>query len=215
MTRVAWRDDPMKYSRLENALAQSNHNLDEEIASLGNGWNRQRVNRTDPSLILDEEIRISTEAWRTFSANIANLEARRGESAERVKLQEEKIERKARELSQVMPHSEGYLGPEVRNRLQEWKELHSEISALDERLSDKGGRVRLLIAASEEVDTNLKRLTDEPASAISPFFFWTLIALFNVAGIGMLVSAWLSSASRLPRSASDRIVHDSVQRFWG
>lgn len=184
---------PHEIQQCENALAQSNHNLDEEIAALGNGWNRQRVNRTDPSLVLDEEIRVSKDLWRTCSDKIASLEARRAESAERVKLQEEKIERKAGELAQVMPNSEGHLGPEVRNRLQEWKELHGEISALDERLSDKGGRGRLLIAESEEVDTNLKRLTAEPDSATSPFFFWTLIALLNVAGIGMLVSAWLSS----------------------
>jgi len=48
-------------------------------------------------------------------------------------------------------------------------------------------------AEREEVDANLRRLADEPASAISPVSFWALMALLNVAGISMLVSAWLSS----------------------
>ena len=184
---------PHEIQQLEAALAQSNRNLDEEIASLGNGWNRERVIRSDPSLVLDEEIRTFMDSWRSCGEKIAGLETRRAESTERVKLQEEKMERRAEELAQVMPDCEGYLEPKVRNRLQEWKEIHSEISSLDIRLSDKGGRVRLLIAEREEVDANLRRLADEPASAISPVSFWALMALLNVAGISMLVSAWLSS----------------------
>ncbi|MGO9567879.1 MAG: AAA family ATPase [Desulfomonilaceae bacterium] len=185
---------PQEIQQWETALTQSNRNLEEEIATLGSGWNRDRVVRSDPSLVLDEEIRIFMDSWRTSSAKITGLETRRTESGERVRLQEEKIERKAAELAKVVPHCEGYLEPDVRNRLQEWKELHSEISGLDMRLSDKAERVRLLIAEREEVDTNLKSLADEPASAISPVAFWTLMALLNAAGISMLVSAWLSSA---------------------
>src|SRR5271157_365434 len=184
---------PYEIQQLETALAQSNRNLDEEIASLGSGWNRERVIRSVPSLVLDEEIRIFMDSWRSCGSKIAGLETRRAESTERMKLQEEKMARRAEELAQVMPDCEGYLEPNVRNMLQEWKEIHSEISGLDARLSDKGGRVRLLIAEREEVDTNLKRLADEPASAISPVSFWALMALLNVAGISMLVSAWLSS----------------------
>ena len=98
---------PHEIQQWETALAQSNRNLDEEIATLGNGWNRERVIRSDPSLVLDEEIRIFMDSWRTCSVKIAGLETRRAESAERVKLQEEKIERKAAELAQVMPRLRG------------------------------------------------------------------------------------------------------------
>lgn len=184
---------PHEIQQLEASLAQSNRNLDEEIASLGTGWNRERVIRSDPSLVLDEEIRTFMDSWRSRGEKIAGLETRRAETTERVKLQEEKMERRAEELAQIMPDCEGYLEPKVRNRLQEWKEIHSEISSLDIRLSDKGGKIRLLIAEREEVDANLRRLADEPPSAISPVSLWALMALLNVAGISMLVSAWLSS----------------------
>jgi uncharacterized protein YhaN len=185
---------PHEIQQLETALSQSNRNLDEEIDSLGSGWNRERVIRSDPSLVLDEEIRTFGDSWRSCGEKITGLETRRADSTERVKLQEQKMERRAEELTQVMPDCEGYLDPNVRNRLQEWKDIHSEISGLDARLSDKSGRVRLLIAEREEADANLKRLAEEPSSAISPFSFWGLMALLNVAGISMLVSAWLSSA---------------------
>jgi uncharacterized protein YhaN len=185
---------PHEIQQCEAELAQSNGNVDEEIAALGEDWNRQRVIRSDPSLVLDEEIRLFMDSWRTIADKITSMETRRAESTERVKLQEARIERKISEADQIRPDCEGYLEPDVRNRLQEWRELHSTVAALEARLSDKGGSLRLLIADREDVDANLKRLKDEPASAISPFFFWALVTLLNVGGIGMLISAWLSSA---------------------
>ena len=56
---------PYEIQQLETALAQSSRNLDEEIASLGSGWNRERVIRSDPSLVLDEEIRTFMDSWRS------------------------------------------------------------------------------------------------------------------------------------------------------
>jgi uncharacterized protein YhaN len=197
---VLVRDDrsmtrrPQEIQQCETELTQANATVDEEIAALGNAWNRERVIRSDPSLVLDEEIRLFIDSWRSSAEKVTDLEARRAESSERVKLQEAKIERRIAEVAQVRPHCEGYLEPDVRNRLQEWRELHNAVSALDIRLSDKAGSLRVLIAEREDVDRNLQRLKDEPASAISPLFFWALVALLNVGGIGLLVSAWLSSA---------------------
>ena len=185
---------PFEIQKLETALTQANRNLVEEIAALGNGWNRERVLRLDPSLVMDGEIRVFMDAWRTGSNTIESLRQRLAESNERVKFQKERIELKNKELAQVIPNCKGYLEPDVRNRLLEWKEIHNRISGTEAQLFDKSGRIRFLIAEREEVDTNLRKLDDEPKSAISSVSFWAIMGLLNTAGISMLVSAWLSSA---------------------
>ncbi len=185
---------PLEMQQLESTIAQSNRSLDEEIASFGNSWNRERVARSDPSLVLEEEIRTFMDSLQYIGSKIASLETRLLESTERLKLQEEKIARKAGELAQIMPLCNGYLEPAVRNGLQEWKEIRNNIDRLDERLSDKDEKARLLVSDREALDKELKRLETEPASVMSPVFFGTLIALLTTAGIGMLIFAWLSSA---------------------
>jgi uncharacterized protein YhaN len=184
---------PHEIQKCETELAQANATVDEEIAAFGIGWNRERVIRSDPSLVIEEEIRIFVDSLKSGADKVTSLKARLGESAERLKLQEAKIARKVAEVAQVIPQCERYLEPGVRDRLQEWRELHGSISALEARFSDKAGSLRLLIGEREDVDANLQRLKDEPASAISPLFFWTLVTLLSAGGIGLLISAWLSS----------------------
>ncbi|MGB6068329.1 MAG: hypothetical protein WBG50_26265, partial [Desulfomonilaceae bacterium] len=183
----------VEIQQLESAIVHSNRSLDEEIASFGNNWNRERVTRSDPSLVLEEGIRTYIDSWRTLGTKIAGLEARLFESSERVKSQEEKIARKTGELARIMPLCRGYLEPEVRNSLQEWKEIQNSISRLDERLSDKDEKARLILSNWQALDEDLKRLEDERTPKMSPAFFWTLIAMLGAIGIGMVAFASLGS----------------------
>ena len=181
---------PSEIDRLGAALCRSREALDEEISSLGPGWNRERIDAVDSSVVLEQKIRGFADAWRVCRDKVSHLEIRLTEAEDRHRRLLSKLAADKEELRLLMPRCAGFLSPESLQRLKQWKAHFTRGSDLDERLSEKRGRLGDLISQRQEVEAHLFRLADESARVISPVLFWGLAGLAVACGVSMLYAAW-------------------------
>lgn len=184
---------PEDIDRLRARILAREASLCEEMASLGSSWSRERVASVDPSIVLEQEIRMLGESWQRGQECIRMLEHGLFEVSERWNRGREKVQHIGGKLAELLPHCSGYLPPESLSKLQEWKFYRNAISELQERLTGKDRRMIALTGEYKELTNRLNSLRREKSSIVSPVLLWMLAGLVAATGAGTLVLAWASS----------------------
>jgi uncharacterized protein YhaN len=179
---------PSEISAARTALERSRADLTDSIGQLGGAWSWERVAAWEPQSELEGEIRFYTSGWIESRDKVRGLETSVSESSEALKRIEARIARKNEELETIRPSCEGFLTPDSRQKIQEWKEINGRIPDLEDRLREQKRRMQGLIAARQDLEKRLEHLEHEGPLPVAPALFWALVLLFASAGIGMVIA---------------------------
>lgn len=176
---------PEEMDRLRARIERSFAALDAEIADYGSGWNRERVARFHPSQALERDIRAFMDILNNVRRKKIELEPRLFECREQYKRLRVSIQLRRSHMEKLSPLCRGALSHESRRRLQQWILSRNRVSDLEERLSEKAGKLRDLAADRQSVDERVGRLERETQSVVSPLIFWAAQAILATAAAGM------------------------------
>ncbi len=185
--------------RLTEDLARSETSLEEEISTLGAGWHRDRVAAFDPSLSLEESVRLHIRDWQGCLDKMNDLRPRVFEAEETCRRHQTRIAGKKDELGRIIPLCAGHLDPESQRMLQEWRFHQRRISELRERLSEKEARVRELMWEREELDTSLEKLESGIPATVPALLFWIAVVLIGLGAGALLYAVTIADVPSYPR----------------
>lgn len=179
---------PSRIERLKAAISQASEVLEDEIVGLGGDWTRNRVAGSDPSLVVEKEIARFEDAWRKLSERVDVLRVRVADHERNCEKLAEQVTRKQRKIAELSPSCRGFLSPEHRGLLMQWKELDTNAALIRQRIQQANHQMEKLSAALREVDARLKTI----GSGQSWRTPWMLGAtLLQLAGTGgMFVTYW-------------------------
>jgi uncharacterized protein YhaN len=192
----ALADRPAHLERLGAEVAQANATLDQELSELGKGWDRKKLEESDPSLILEQRIRSSADSWQACRERIRDLETRLTESTEALERLEQKRTLKIEELRSNAPNCRGFLDPKARNKLLEWKELRKSIDDFQLRLVDQKRRIDTLAAERQYLAGNMKDLEQDDSATLPWGLFGTIAITLGISGIGVMWNAYHAADTR-------------------
>lgn len=158
---------PSEMESLRAQISQAGKNLDEEIAALGLGWTRQRIALFDPSLPLDATIGGFADSWAAGRAKIQVLYFNLNTAEEACVRFKEKTASKEKVLKELEPLCSGFLSPEHRNLLWEWREHHARVRNLRERLADRNTMLQKLESDRRELQQSYQTLYEASESSRS------------------------------------------------
>ena len=190
-------DRPALIQRNRHVIGQGYVHLDEEIAGIGNGWDRDRIGRSDASLPIEHRIRRFADAWTDRRTRIRDAETRHLESSEALQRLMEKAALKQEELQRIVPLCSDFLEPESCNALLQWKEIRSNVEMLEQRQLDIRRSLEGIAADAKEVAAKRNQLAEDTRSPLSSVAFWGAAAIVATAGTAMLVQGWLAPGGPL------------------
>ncbi|MBI5571273.1 MAG: AAA family ATPase [Desulfomonile tiedjei] len=190
-------DRPALMQRTRSAIVQGYAHLDGEIAGLGQGWDRDRLARSDPSVLIEHRIRRFADAWTDHCARIRDAETRLLESSEALKRLTDKAALRQDELQQIVPQCRDFLEPESHNALLAWKEIRANIEMLEHRQLDIRRSLEGLAADAKEIDAKRNQLAEDTKSPLSPIAFWGAASIVATASTAMLVQGWFADGGPL------------------
>jgi uncharacterized protein YhaN len=206
---------PAEIQKCDAALNRSRRMLASEIAALGDGWDEKRVSESDPSLPLEQEIRVYVNSFHDRKGRARELQTRVSESEGRCDVLEVKAAAKRDEIIRLAARCRGFLSLESRTQLQEWKNNLERIHDLGERLSEQRERLRGLVAKKTEVEKHIQNLENENRPTISAPVFWGfMFALLAVVLAGFIASGVTDSYFWLRMPAMAVIVAAPFLAGW-
>ncbi len=170
------------------ALAKSKSDMDSDISSLGLEWNEVRVETSNPSIAIEQEIRNFATSWNEFRTRSRDLRNGVNEASEAVARIKAKIQQKTTELNSLSEACAYFLEPAERDQLVEWRHHDSRIKDIEDRLLEKKRILQGFVAARQELDEALEQVRNEDSPLVSPALFSLLVILVGAAGIGMIVA---------------------------
>lgn len=180
---------PREIDRLQSRDARVLTAVDAELSDIGTRWDRERLAGSDLTPAVEHEIREFIDLWRQRRERIAGLQPRLFECREQYKRLSASIERKRLHIERLAPLCEGALSRDSQRRLQQWLFYRNRLGDLEERLSEKAGKIRNLVVDREAVDERVRRMDRETNHVVSPALFWSLQALLGIAAAGMAAAA--------------------------
>jgi uncharacterized protein YhaN len=186
---------PIEIANLEEKTRQSQSALNKEIAELGPGWTIDRVASTDTSMVAENELIRLLDSRRLKRGRQTDVGRKVEEQQARTQSLNGKISAHQETIEQLAPSCEGFLNPEQRGLLGEWKEHHSQLGHLKERISDRQDALGQLRAQREVLERNIRELSDNKGRAIGTLPGLLLLMLLIAPGaVGMLFNFQYAAA---------------------
>ncbi|MEW6138856.1 MAG: AAA family ATPase [Thermodesulfobacteriota bacterium] len=164
--------------------------VSEEIATLGRAWTRERADATDPSIALEQEIRVFAESRRKLDERVSALKHRLTEASEQCERLRATVRQKEERLEYLAPLCRGFLAGESLAGIQQWRLYRQEVSTLQERLVSERRRVLALAQEHRELSTSIAFLDEQSGALASPGLFRALMALLFGTGIVVAGLGW-------------------------
>ncbi|MBI5248534.1 MAG: AAA family ATPase, partial [Desulfomonile tiedjei] len=180
---------PAEIEECEASLSRTQRTLVSEKEALGAGWDEKRISDSDPSLRLEQEIRVFLDSFSDCRDRIKDLQVRVSESEERLRVIGEKAAAKRAEIDALSARCTRFLSLDSRAMLQEWKNNLERSHDLEQRLSEQNQQVRRLVAQKNDLESEIAVLDTKSRGLIANVFFWGILcALLSIVTGG--IAGW-------------------------
>lgn len=180
---------PSEIERVAAELGRSRRVIVAETESLGAGWGEERVSASDPSLRLEQEIRVFLDSFRDRRNRVKDLQVRLSESEERCTRLEEKVASKRREVGALYDRCRDVLPPDFRALLQEWKNNLERCQDLHGRLSEQNQQLRRYMAHKTELQMEIENVASKDRRPVSEPLLWGAVCVILSMFVGA-TGAW-------------------------
>jgi uncharacterized protein YhaN len=186
------RDLSSRPSEMESLRAEAlraAEALDEEIAKLGQGWDRKRIARFDSSVVPAGKVDRFAEEWGRIRKRIRELEQRSAENQGSIDRLADRIEQREQAVAALREESRAFLLPETRDLLARWKDCEKSVGYLRTKLFDRKALLQKLDPERRDAARAYRRIERESARG----WYWAATAglgILLISGAGLLVRSW-------------------------
>jgi uncharacterized protein YhaN len=154
--------------KMQGQTRQAWRNFDDEIPELGEGWDRERIGASDPSVALDQACVGFAQSWLQCRNKIGDFQSSLHGCEEACERLKRKIAHKREAIEDLSGPSQHFLTAERFNLLGKWKDNERKVREMRQKLADHNAMLKKLDEEREELEQTFLRLEDEEKKGRSP-----------------------------------------------